>query len=119
MKTLFATTALTGVLMASSAAADPAFSLGLSFSFGGGQDMDYGVSARILSSDERNTGVAMAGVTYYFNEGNIGVDAGVGYNFEGDHNVGFTYDFLNGQPVLSLNYVQLAEEERSAPPVVC
>lgn len=112
MSKLFATTALTGILLASSVQADPVGSLGFTMAFGGGQDPQFGLSARILSSNAMNEFVGMAGVTYYFNDGNIGVDAGIGYNF--DHaNVGFTYDFLNGLPAFTVGFAHLEDDAPS------
>lgn len=103
MTDLKSSTAILVVMLSTPAFAEPTVALGLSFSFGSGQPVATGISARILSDNRADRVVAVGGVTYFIGSGNIGVDAGLGYNFDGDISTALTYDFLNNRPVFSLS----------------
>jgi len=88
------TTAIVGCLAAAPAFAEPALMLGLSYTFGGQQSSQMGITARALSDNSQNTLVGVAGVTYFPWTNAWGVDAGIGYNFD-NMSINLSYDFLN------------------------
>lgn len=108
MKNLMTSTALASVLLASQAAADPTVMLGLSFNFGGNAPVSTGLTLKLLSDDEADSFVGAAGVSYFFdNGGYFGLDAGIGYLFEGDVATTLTYDFINDRPQFSIGYADV------------
>jgi len=76
---------------------------------------DFGVTAKVLSDDDENTGVLGAGVSYYpFSEANkFGVDASVGYLFQNSA-VTLGWDFLRMKPQLGIGYID-TEDGGSTP----
>lgn len=95
-------------LFTAPAQADPAFGLGLSLAFGGGQ-IDSGVGIRIFSDDQRDSVVASVGVDYMFSSRSwrgtvgaaylddrayVGVDLGYGLQ-GGDIDFGLSLGGLN------------------------
>ena len=110
MNNLLTSTAIVGVLAAAPAFADPTAMLGLSWSFGGTQSGQLGISARILSSDRRDEFVAAIGGTYYPGSETFGLDVGVGYNWE-KQTFTFTYDVLNQGWGAALGWADLGEPE--------
>lgn len=88
------TTAIVGCLASTPVFAGPALMLGLSYTFGGQQSSQMGITGRILSDSSQNTFVGVAGVTYFPATDAWGLDAGVGYNFD-NMSINLSYDFLN------------------------
>lgn len=108
MKNLRATTSLVSVFLASQAMADPTVMFGLSFNFGGDAPTSTGLTLKLLSDDKAKSVVGTAGVSYFFeNGGYFGLDAGLGYLFEGDVATTLTYDFINDRPQFSLGYADV------------
>ena len=86
------------LLSGSAAAADPSFSLGVTFNFGGGQSGPVGITAGVWTDNRPDTGVAGVTGTWYPQTNAFGAGVGVGYLF--DDGIGFLgYDFVqrNGQ----------------------
>jgi hypothetical protein len=102
-----AATAIILVLTQVPAFADPAVMLGLSLNFGG-DESKLGATAKILSDNRPEEVVGAAGVTYFFDDGSVGLDAGIGYTFKGGAAT-FTYDFLNQSPQLSIGLANIKE----------
>jgi hypothetical protein len=106
------TTALVGSLTTLPVHADPTFTIGLSWAFGGGaQKGELGLSARVLSDNKRNKWVAAIGGTYYPKSNKFGVDLGVGYNFRNTP-ITMSYDFINDQAVLGLGWANLTDPNK-------
>lgn len=106
MKKYLMSTAIVGCFTAFPALADPTVMIGLSWSFGGAQSGQMGISGRILSDNRADTFVAGIGATYYFGSQDFGIDAGIGYNVG---NVPFvlSYDFLNENLLLSAGWAEM------------
>ena len=83
--------------------AEPGVMLGLSLNFGGGESR-LGATAKVLSDNRSNEFVGAAGVTYFFDNSGIGLDAGIGRTFDGGA-ITFTYDFVNKSPQLSAGFI--------------
>lgn len=108
MRNLKASTALASALLASQAMADPTVMFGLSFNFGGNAPVSTGLTLKLLSDDDAELVVGAAGVSYFFdNGGYFGLDAGVGYLFDGDVATTLTYDFINDRPQFSIGYADV------------
>lgn len=108
MNNLKASTAIVSVLLTTQAMADPTVMLGLSFNFGAGEPVSTGLTAKLLSDDGAELVVGAAGVSYFFdNGGYFGLDAGVGYLFDGDVATTLTYDFINDRPQFSIGYADV------------
>lgn len=110
MRKLLMSTALTGGLAVSPAFADPTVMIGLSWTFGGSQSGQFGVSGRVLSDNVKEEWVGAVGATYYFGSGEFGVDAGIGYNWENTP-ITLTYDFLNRGAQIGLGWADLEDPE--------
>lgn len=110
MKKLLVSTAMVGSLASVPAFADPTVMLGLSWTFGGSQSGQLGVSARILSDDRRDEFVAAIGGTYYPGANAFGLDVGVGYNWD-NHPFTLTYDVLNEGWSVAMGWADLGEPE--------
>jgi len=93
-KSLACATGLALLLSTVPSYADPTIMFGLALNFGR-SGLEPGVTAKVLSSNAPDEIVGVAGVTYYFGDGSIGADAGVGYTFEGGA-VTLSYDFTHG-----------------------
>lgn len=76
---------------------------------------DIGITAKVVSDDDENTGVLGAGASYYpfAEEKKFGLDASVGYLFKNSA-VMAGFDFLKWKPQLSVGYVN-TEDSSSAP----
>ena len=91
---------------------------GISYVFGSSLG-GFGVTAKILSDDDPNTGVIGAGVSFfpYAEEKKFGADLSAGYLFE---NVAVTggWDFLQRKPLLAVGYVNTEDDGTTpvAPP---
>jgi hypothetical protein len=84
----------------------PSVFLGFSFTFGGGSDLGTGLTVMLLSSDQPDRAVGAAGVTFYpWSGGKIGLDLGLGYNFQSGSAV-LGYDILNRVPMIGLGWSQ-------------
>lgn len=110
MKYLLMSTALAGGLAAVPAFADPTIVLGLTFTFGGSQSGQLGISGRILSDNQRDEWVGAIGGTYYPGTQEFGFDAGIGYNWD-NHPITLTYDFVNQGVQVGLGWADLEEDE--------
>jgi hypothetical protein len=106
MKKYLMTTAIVGCLAAVPAAADPTVMFGLSWTFGGAQSGQLGISGRILSDNRADTFVVGAGVTYYLGSQEFGIDAGIGYNV-GNTPIVLSYDFINENMLLSAGWADM------------
>jgi hypothetical protein len=99
------------ILFASTAQADPAGMLGLSYSFNG----EFGVTAKILSSSDEDEFVAAVGATYYpFADKSFGLDAGVGYTVEDAATV-LSWDFLQEAAQISIGYADTDSDDSRRP----
>lgn len=110
MKHLLLSTALAGSLASAPAFADPTAMIGVSFTFGGSQAGQLGISGRILSDDRRDVWVGAIGLTYYPGTNDFGFDAGVGYNF-GNTPLTLTYDFMNEGLQVGLGWADLQSDD--------
>jgi hypothetical protein len=110
-------TALALILLKVPAYADPTVMLGLSLNFGGGESK-LGATAKLLSNDAPNEFVGAAGITYFFDDGSVGLDAGLGYTFDNSA-VTFTYDFLNESPQLSAGWADIAQPRPKSIDTIC
>lgn len=110
MKRLLMSTAIAGGLAAAPAFADPTLMLGLSFTFGGSQSGQLGISGRILSDNKRDQFVAAVGGTFYPGTQQFGFDAGIGYTWD-NHPFTLTYDFANQGVQVGLGWADLEADE--------
>ena len=96
-------------------AADPAFSLGVTFNFGGQNASGIGITAGIWSdnTEEEFTG-GLTG-TFYPTSNQFGAGVAVGYNFE--NGVGMLgYDFLQRNAQFGVGFANIeGKEEESGP----
>ncbi len=83
--------------------AEPSLMLGFALNFGGGATR-LGVTSKVLSDNESDQVVGVAGITYFFDDKSVAFDAGVGYTLDGSA-ITLTYDFSNGSPQLSAGAV--------------
>ncbi|WP_039018134.1 hypothetical protein [Halocynthiibacter namhaensis] len=110
---LLATVIATGFI-ANTAAADPTYMLGGTIAFGGNASPQFGVTAKILSSNQRDDAVVGLGVTYYPGSKSFGADIGVGYI--GDNNAILVgYDFVQAAGIFSLGYANTEDDAPAAP----
>lgn len=88
--------------------------VGISYIFGTSPS-DFGLTIKLLSDDDENTGVLGAGVSYYpFSDARkFGVDVGVGYLFKNSA-VTLGWDFLQKKPQLGFGYID-TEDDSSTP----
>lgn len=113
MKNIYLTTALLTSLLATPAIADPTVMVGISFNISGTKANEPGITAKILSDDGRDKFVGVAGVTYFYNSNDWGIDAGLGYNLK-RNTISMSYDFLNDGISVALGMSNLADEEFTA-----
>ena len=96
--------ALASILLAAcgTASADAGILLGVAYTFGG----TWGVTAKVLSSDQRDKAVIAAGATWYPMAAGqkFGVDLGAGYNFSNSAAI-VSYDFMQRKVQGSLGFV--------------
>ena len=92
-------TALFLILSRVPAYAEPSLMLGFALNFGGGATR-LGVTSKVLSDNQTDQVVGVAGVTYFFDDKSVAFDAGVGYTLH-DSAITLTYDFTNSSPQLS------------------
>ncbi len=113
LKILAAIAAATAI--AQPAAADPAFSLGVTFNFGGQNASGIGITAGVWSdnTEEEFTG-GLTG-TFYPTSNQFGAGVAVGYNFE--NGVGMLgYDFLQRNAQFGVGFGNIeGKEEESGP----
>jgi hypothetical protein len=74
---------------------DPTLFLGLSWTFG--------VTLKVLSTNQRNAGAFAAGVTYNF-DNTFGCDVGVAYNGSGIETLSLGYDLCKRAPQISVGF---------------
>jgi hypothetical protein len=90
--------------VAAPAHADVNLMLGGTLTFGANRGTELGVSLRLLENNRAHESTLGAGVTYYPQSNNVGVDVFAGYLM--DHSVfGFGYDLVQGAPVMSFGLV--------------
>lgn len=101
IKPFLLSTSVFALLGATPAAADGVLSLGLTFALGGG-----GTAASVGLWSNNESGEGAVGVTgnYYFNTGQWGAAANVGY-VEGNAIGSVGYDFLQQVPVIGLHAI--------------
>ena len=113
LKLLAAIAAVTAI--SQPVAADPAFSLGVTFNFGGQNASGIGITAGIWSdnTEEEFTG-GLTG-TFYPTSNQFGAGVAVGYNFE--NGVGMLgYDFLQRNAQFGVGFANIeGKEEESGP----
>jgi len=87
---------------------------GISYNFGASA-ADWGITAKVLSDDDANTGVVGAGVSYFpfAEEKKFGADLSGGYLFENGA-VTLGWDFLQWKPQLGLGYLN-TEDDKATP----
>lgn len=98
--------------------ADPAVGLGLSFAFGGGQQMQTGIGLRVFSDDEEESFVASAGVDYMFNGGWRGTVGGAYLGDDAYLGLDLGLDFNGGGMTFGPSFggVNTEEDAAAAPP---
>ena len=96
-------TALFLILSRVPAYAEPSLMLGFALNFGGGATK-FGVTSKVLSDNQTDQLVGVAGITYFFDDKSVAFDAGVGYTLDGSA-ITLTYDFTNGSPQISAGAV--------------
>ena len=106
IKSLSSATAIAMIFAQVPAYAEPTMMLGLALNFGGGESK-VGATAKILSNNKPKEFVGVAGITYFFNDGSFGVDAGIGYS-SNKGAVTLTYDFLAESPQFSAGLAAMA-----------
>jgi len=109
---LMKNTLFAAALMAASAnvIADPAAFVGFTYDLGGNKG--FGLTAKVVSSDEENKNVGAVGFNYYLDAPEaFGVDVGVGRNFDNSGLI-LGYDVLNKVPTVSGGWV---DTESKAP----
>ncbi|WP_043115362.1 hypothetical protein [Solemya velum gill symbiont] len=100
------------MIASSTVTADPAAFIGVAYGFSG----NFGLTAKVLSSDEEDTGVAALGATYYFGTPTPwGVDLSAGYACD---NSAFLlgYDFLQKTVTGSAGWADTEDEDSSYSP---
>lgn len=106
MKKLLSSTAAVAIVAGSMASADPTVMVGLAWNFGGGKAPAFGVTTKVLSSNEPDSFVGAAGISYFFDDGGyFGADLGIGRTFENTAAT-LTYDFLNQRPQFSAGWAR-------------
>jgi hypothetical protein len=89
--------------VATPALADVNLMLGGTVTFGANRGTELGVSLRLLENDQADESTLGAGITYYPQSANIGIDVFAGYLM--DHSVfGFGYDFVQAAPIVSFGF---------------
>ena len=101
--------------MVAQAQAGPGGFFGISYVFGSSLG-DFGLSAKILSDNDENTGVVGAGLSYFpfAKEKKFGADLSAGYLFQNGAVTG-GWDFLQRKPQLGIGYVN-TKDDNPAPP---
>ena len=112
MNKLLQTTAIVGVLSVSPAFADTTAMIGLSWTFGGSQAGQLGISGRVLSGNQRDEWVGAFGGTYFPGTQTFGVDIGIGYNWE-NKSFTLTRDLLNDNWQVGLGWADLIDAENN------
>lgn len=102
------------LLASQSVTADPAAFIGVTYSFGG----NVGITAKVLSDDKSDNGVAALGATYYFGSPTPwGLDLSAGYAFDNAALL-FGYDFLQKQATGSVGWADTEDEKGSSRPMI-
>lgn len=110
IKSVSTATALLLIFTQVPAYAEPSLMLGLALNFGGGESR-LGATAKVLSDNAPDKIVGAAGVTYFFDDKSFGLDAGLGYTFDGGA-VTLTYDFTNQSPQISAGLADIRPRPR-------
>lgn len=98
--------------LSTQAQADVGVMVGVGWAFGGAGPA---ITIKALSSDKRDEAVAAAGVSYYpLSQNKLGLDAGVGYNFDNAAAV-ISWDFLQGAAQLSGGWSDTQSSRRRSP----
>ena len=94
------------------AQADVGVMVGVGWAFGGSGPA---ITIKALSSDKQDEAVAAAGVSYYpLSQNKLGLDAGVGYNFDNAAAI-ISWDFLQGAAQLSGGWSDTESSRRRSP----
>jgi len=94
------------------AQADVGVMVGVGWAFGGSGPA---ITIKALSSDKQDEVVAAAGVSYYpLSQNKLGLDAGVGYNFDNAAAI-ISWDFLQGAAQLSGGWSDTESSRRRSP----
>lgn len=126
MNRLLCTTALIGTVLGvgvpSAVHADPAFGLGLTFTFGGGQS-DVGVGVRVFSNNRADEFAGSLGIDYMFGSESFRGSLGANYLFDDSYlGLGVGIDFNDGGFDFGIDggFIDVEEGsgEGSAPPEV-
>lgn len=99
--------------------AEPALMLGATLKFGGNSGKtSVGMTAKILSDNRKDRGVAALGLSWYPGQSQqFGIDVGLGYVFDGGA-LTAGYDFIDRAPALGLGWVDSKNPPAPAPPPV-
>ena len=96
--------------LAQPAAADPAFSLGLTVNFGSGQSTGLGITAGIWSDNRKDQGTAGVLATFYPSTNQFGAGLGVGYNF--DNAIAMLgYDFIQQNAQFGIGFANIETDD--------
>ncbi|MBF6057015.1 hypothetical protein [Thiomicrorhabdus heinhorstiae] len=104
---LLVATVFSGLTMlASVVQADATAMIGGVYTFNG----KFGLTAKVLSDDQKDTFVATAGATYYPNaREKVDVDVGAGYNFSSDIVIGAGWGLFSSQPQLTAGFADIKD----------
>ncbi|WP_319381503.1 hypothetical protein [Thiomicrorhabdus sp.] len=104
---LLAATVFSGMtLLASTVQADATAMIGGVFTFDG----KFGLTAKVLSDDQKDSLVATAGATYYPNaRQKIDVDVGAGYNFDSNIVLGVGWGLFTSSPQLTAGFADIKD----------
>lgn len=96
--------------------ADPAAFVGVTYAFGNGGSSGIGLTAKVLSDDKDENGVAALGASYYpFSAQPFGLDVSAGYAFD-DAAVLLGWDFLQDSIVLSAGWADIENKRHHHKP---
>ena len=98
------------MFVSSAATADTAAFVGIAYVFG---NNNVGITAKVISDDEKEKWVAAAGVTYYFGSAKpLGIDVSGGYTFDNGAILA-GWDILQNNPQISAGWADI--DDKSCP----
>lgn len=100
MRNVLLSTALALIMSCSQSLAEPSVMFGFALNFGGESKPQLGLTAKLLSSNQKNEPVGAIGTTFLF-DGGWGIDAGFGYLFDNSAAT-LTYDLVQRSPQLAI-----------------
>ena len=99
-------------VLSSQAQADAGVMIGVGYAFGGAEPA---ITIKALSSDKEDEAVVAVGVSYYpISQKKLGLDVGVGYNFDKTAAI-LSWDFLQGAAQLSGGWSDTESDRKSSP----